>query len=500
MKRPSRSLRDAERSCARPFRRLSGAVLAPLAAALALPVAATAAEVYSHGLFKEIEVTRPKGEARQFVLLLVGHQADGKVADGTAAALAQSMNAAGALVAQVRVEPFYTRLEAEGGTCSFANGALENLAHHLQAQLRLPTYSPALLVGQGQGAPLAYAMLAQAAPGTFAGGLSVGFCPELSLKLPLCPGRALALTRKLDERGSPDGYTLLPTPTLNAPWSVLQPEGDPACGPRAAQEFVAGASPGLMLTLPAQSLGGNSRAGNAAAPGWISSFETAYGRLSAHQTALAPPPASLSDLPIVEVEAGPPSDPAHADRFVVLLSGDGGWAGIDKGVAAALARAGLPVAGFDSLRYFWSARTPQRVAADLDRLVRYYATRWKRRHAVLIGYSQGADVLPFAINRLPPATRARVQSTVLLGPGQKASFEFHVANWVGKSGDKPILPEAQRLSAVDTVCIYGAAEKDSLCPALSPQHARSVALQGGHHFGGDYDKLAAIILEQSLRR
>lgn len=473
------------------------AAFAALGALALLPAAA--AETYSHGLFKEIEVTRPKGEVRQFVLLLVGQGADGKVSESTAATLAQSMNAAGALVAQVRVEPFYARLEAEGGTCSFANGALENLAHHLQAQLRLPTYSPALLVGQGQGAPLAYAMLAQAAPGTFAGGLSVGFCPELSLKLPLCPGRALALTRKLDERGSPDGFTLLPTPTLNAPWSVLQPEGDASCGPRAAQEFVAGASPGLMLTMPAQSLTAGGRGASPAA-GWLGSFETAYGRLSSHQTALAPPPASLSDLPIVEVPAGEPTDPAHAERFVVLLSGDGGWAGIDKGVAAALAKEGLPVAGFDSLRYFWTARTPQRVAADLDRIVRYYAARWKRRHAVLIGYSQGADVLPFAINRLPPATRTRVQSTVLLGPGQKASFEFHVANWVGKSGDKPILPEAQRLSAVDTVCIYGAAEKDSLCPALSPQHARALPLPGGHHFGGDYDKLAALILEHSTRR
>jgi type IV secretory pathway VirJ component len=474
--------------------------LAATAALLGTCALPASAQNFSHGLFKEIEVTRPRGEVKQFVLLLVGHGADGKPSDPTAAALAQSMNAAGALVARVRVEPFYERLEAEGGSCSFANGALENLAHHLQAQLRLPTYSPALLVGQGQGAPLAYAMLAQAAPGTFAGGLSVGFCPELSLKQPLCPGRALAATRKLDERGAPDGFTLLPTPTLNAPWTALQPEGDAICGPRAAQEFVAGATPGLMLTLPAQSLGGTGRAGAPPAAGWISSFETAYGRLSAHQTALAPPPPSLSDLPIVEVAAEPPTDPAHADRFVVLLSGDGGWAGIDKGVAAALAREGLPVAGFDSLRYFWSARTPQRVAADLDRLVRYYAARWKRRHVVLIGYSQGADVLPFAINRLPPATRARVQSTVLLGPGQKASFEFHVANWVGKSGDKPILPEAQRLSAVDTVCIYGTAEKDSLCPALSPQYARAVPLAGGHHFGGDYDKLAAVILEQSTRR
>jgi type IV secretory pathway VirJ component len=170
------------------------------------------------------------------------------------------------------------------------------------------------------------------------------------------------------------------------------------------------------------------------------------------------------------------------------------WAGIDKSVGAAFAAQGIPVAGFDSLRYFWSARTPEGLAADLDRVIRYYASRWNRDEVVLVGYSQGADVLPFALNRLPPATRASVRLTALLGPGQKASFEFHVANWLGPSGDLPIAPEARKLSAEDTLCLYGLDEKDSLCPELAPAHARALPLAGGHHFGGDYDALAARIL------
>ncbi len=43
--------------------------------------------------------------------------------------------------------------------------------------------------------------------------------------------------------------------------------------------------------------------------------------------------------------------------FAVILSGDGGWAGLDKKVAAALAAQGIDVVGIDSLRYFWSERT-----------------------------------------------------------------------------------------------------------------------------------------------
>ena len=198
----------------------------------------------------------------------------------------------------------------------------------------------------------------------------------------------------------------------------------------------------------------------------------------------------LADLPVVEV---PPT--AAGPRFAVLISGDGGWAAIDKGIAAALQKQGVPVVGFDSLRYFWTARTPEGLAADLDRLIRYYADRWKRSEVILIGYSQGADVLPFALNRLPARTRARVKLTALLGLGQKASFEFHLSNWIGASGDKPIAPEARKLLAADTLCIYGQDERDSLCPQLAPTHVRALSLAGGHHFGGDYDALAARILE-----
>jgi type IV secretory pathway VirJ component len=226
----------------------------------------------------------------------------------------------------------------------------------------------------------------------------------------------------------------------------------------------------------------------------LPAFTAAYASLAERRSTLSAPPASLSDLPVVEVPAA--GGASRSGRFAILLSGDGGWAGISQGIAAALAGGGIPVAGFDSLRYFWTARTPQRVADDLDRLIRYYAAHWQGDEVLLIGYSQGADVLPFVLNRLPVATRARVRQTTLLALGQKASFEFHVANWIGPSGDHPIEPEALRLDAARTLCIYGTAERDSPCPRLAPDHVHAIALPGGHHFGGDYARLADLIVSQ----
>ena len=195
-----------------------------------------------------------------------------------------------------------------------------------------------------------------------------------------------------------------------------------------------------------------------------------------------------------EVDGGA-TTPAVQDTFAILLSGDGGWAGLDKEVAAALAEQGVAVVGFDSLRYFWSKRTPQGLAGDLDRIVRYYAAHWKRRRVVLIGYSQGANVLPAAFNRLPGTSRRLVEQLVLIGLERKAAWQFHISNWIGAPADaRPIMPEASKLSATTTLCLYGEGDDDTLCPRLPAESVTAEEMPGGHHFNGAYDELAAKIL------
>jgi type IV secretory pathway VirJ component len=222
-----------------------------------------------------------------------------------------------------------------------------------------------------------------------------------------------------------------------------------------------------------------------------------YDRLAAANRApLPPPPASLSGLPLVEVQAtSAAKTEAARDTFAIMLSGDGGWAGLDKNVAAALSAQGVPVVGFDSLRYFWSRRTPQGLAQDLDRIARYYAAHWKRGRVVLVGYSQGANALPAAFNRLPEASRGLVAQVVLIGLEHKVAWQFHIGNWIGPPADaRPILPEATRLRAAETLCLYGEGDGDALCPELPAESVTAEQLPGGHHFNGAYDELAAKIL------
>jgi type IV secretory pathway VirJ component len=485
----------------------------PAASLLMIGTAARASEVIpppappanaahlSHGRFKDLLVYRPGGAPTSFVLFLSGEDGWNPSADTMARQLVQQ----GAMVAAIDWMQFKANLEADGDDCVFPDGDLENLSHFVQAYFHVPTYLTPMLVGVSSGAAMAYAVLAQAPSNTFAAALTLGFCPNFNLQKPLCTGSGLEFTRNARGRG----VELQPIKGLGNPWVDLHGEGDRTCPANAARTFISQVRGAAMVSLPQVSHDFSSPRE------WMPQYTAGFNTLAAHNAAAhaAPLPASLSDLPIVEVPAQPvaaQTAPAPAgaaasstaaagtaptDVFAIIMSGDGGWAGIDQDVAAALTARGIPVVGLDSLRYYWTARTPSGVASDTDRMIRYYLAHFGKQRVLLIGYSQGADVLPFAVNRLPEATRARVALTAVMGMSEHALFEFHLSSWVSDSNSGPAtLPEINRITGMPVLCIYGADENDSLCPKLDPSRYIIVKLKGGHHFDGDYANLAHQIL------
>ena len=446
---------------------------AVLLAALALfgHMAAADPARLSHGRFKDLAVYVPTAHAASFVLLLSGDAGWDRRADALAARLADQ----GAMVVGIDFKKFKAVLEADGGDCVFPDGDLENLSHFVQAYYRSTSYLAPLLVGIGAGGSMAYAVLAQAPKDTFAGALSLGFCPHLNLEKPLCKGSGLEMTHP----GRGLGLELRPVKSLSNPWVTLQGLQDSACPAAANRDFVAKVHGAAIATLPQLS---------------DQSIGAAFAKLAAANSNRGiAPPAELGDLPVVEVPAKP--DAAPSDAFAIMMSGDGGWAGLDQDIAAALSAKGIPVVGLDSLRYYWTARTPQSVAADTDRLIRYYLAHFGKQRVLLIGYSQGADVLPFALNRMPAATQAHVAVAALLGMSEHAVFEFHVASWIADDNSGPeTLPEVNRIGGIPVLCIYGEDEHDSLCPKLDSKKFHIVKLKGGHHFDGNYVGLADHIL------
>jgi type IV secretory pathway VirJ component len=434
-------------------------------------VAGAAPAILSHGRFKDLVVYAPEPKATSFVLFLSGDEGW----NSTAEAMAQQLKQQGAMVVGIDTRQFKAVLEADGGQCAVPAGDLENLSHFVQAYYHSDTYLAPLLAGISSGGTLAYAVLAQAPRNTFAGALTFGFCPHLSLDKPLCKGSGLQFS---GAHGS--GTEFLPIKALSNPWVSIESTHDRICPIGVVQDFISKVHGAALAVVP---------------DGGAAPFAAAFANLSAATSSarVAAPPAELGGLPVVEVPAQPGSPPS--DFFALIMSGDGGWAGLDQDIAASLSAKGIPVVGLDSLRYYWTARTPDGLAADTDKLIRYYLSRFGKNRVLLIGYSQGADVLPFAVNRLPAATKSRVALAAILGMSEHALFEFHVSNWISDDNSGPLtLPEVNLISGMPVLCIYGEQELDSLCPKLEPKRFKVVKLKGGHHFDGNYAELAEQIL------
>jgi type IV secretory pathway VirJ component len=126
-----------------------------------------------------------------------------------------------------------------------------------------------------------------------------------------------------------------------------------------------------------------------------------------------------------------------------------------------------------------------------------YGARWNAQHVALVGYSFGADVMPFAYNRLPPALREKVSLIALLGFAPDADFQIRVGGWLGMpASDKAlkVQPELTRVPPAIVQCFYGENEKDTLCPSLTKTGVEVIRTSGDHHFGGDYNSLEQRIL------
>ena len=392
--------------------------------------------------------------------------------------MARHLAERGAMVAGIDLAQFQENLDADGADCVFPDGDLENLSHFLQAYYHVPAYLPPILAGYSAGGTLAYAVLAQAPANTFAAAVSMDFCPSSPLRKHLCKGSGVDYRARAGDAG----VDFLPSPTGN-PWLVLETPAPKACDAAVVSSFVAEVPNAQIVAIDAGV--------GAPAPAYLATFETLIAKNAPPAAQAAP--AALSDLPLIDLP--PQAASPQANTFAIMISGDGGWAGLDKDVAAALNAEGIPVVGLDSLRYFWSARTPGGLAADLDRMIRYYTAALGKPHVMLIGYSQGADVLPFAVNRLSNPTRAHVTLAAIMGMSEHALFEFHMSSWVSDDESGPAtLPEVDRITDIPVLCIYGDEESDSLCPKLDAHKFTVVKLKGGHHFDGNYDGLARTIL------
>lgn len=207
------------------------------------------------------------------------------------------------------------------------------------------------------------------------------------------------------------------------------------------------------------------------------------------------PAQSVSGLPLHEVAGAGPG----GDRLALLLTGDGGWAGIDKDIARTLADSGIAVVGLDLATYLHVRRTPAEVAHDAARILTHYLAAWDRRRIVVVGYSRGAEIAPFLVRRLPDSLQARIDLVAMLGLATRAGFHVTMLDLLKSTSnpkDPPVEPEIQALAEarIPMLCVYGAEEAESYCRDAPEGLMTRIGKSGGHHFDGDHHALARDIL------
>ena len=401
--------------------------------------------------------------------------------------MARTLASLDALVIGIDIVHYLKQVQQTSEKCLYPAGDFEVLSKYVQQQLSYPDYRTPILVGYSSGATLVYAALVQAPPGTFKGAISLGFCPDLLLTKPACPGEGL----KWDQLPKGKGVSFLPASTLEQPWIAMQGLVDQVCDPTQTEAFVRQVKHGEVVQLTKVGHGFS------VPKNWLPEFKAAFARIAATQPDSVPKPtvAEVSDLPLVEV----PAAGSASKLMIVQLSGDGGWRLTEQGMSQTFAENGIPTVGLNSLKYFWTRRTPEGASGDLTRIMTHYLAAWKKEQIILIGYSLGADVLPFMVSRLPEELRAKIRLLVFMGLSPSVDFEFHVTDWVGltsKSTQLPTRPEVEKLRGMRIFCFYGEEDKDILCPELDSGLVQSFLMSGGHRIRGRYSPVTEAVLNE----
>lgn len=456
-----------------------------LASALLLAAAAvpsTKEETVQLPGFSNVHVYRPDplDRARGVVLFISG---DGGWNSGVID-MARRM-APQALVAGLSMPAWQKSAEKQRDRCWYPAGELEVAAQALEKHYALPRYVPPILVGYSSGATVVYGALAQAPTTTFAGGVSLGFCPDLEVARPFCGEKDWKPSYDAKKRKGwlPERRDLAP------PWHVLQGATDQVCSPSGTADFV--------QAIPTAHLAWLDKVGHGfGVPSrWGAAFDGAVAALLEPQGLFVPPAVASTSrfdglgLPLQVTW------PDHARQAVIFVSGDGGWADLDRTVARELAADGIAVIGWNTLRYFWSAKTPERFRADLARVLEEVPADVS---VAAGGFSFGAEVVPAALAAGPrTGALARVSALVLLAPGMHASFEVSPLDWIGGGADSgPSVPDAlARLQPLPVLCMDGSEEDASGCHGAKVPSVQHVGLPGGHHFGGDFHAVATRIVQ-----
>lgn len=188
--------------------------------------------------------------------------------------------------------------------------------------------------------------------------------------------------------------------------------------------------------------------------------------------------------------------PSHDKPLIFYISGDGGLNKFSTAMCESLNKKGYDVTALNARSYFDDKKTPEQTAEDIKNYLLRKTSGRKNKEVVLIGYSFGADVLPFVLNRLPKNLLNNIKASFIMASSGNTDFEIHWADLFGKGKKREmdVVSEINKLTVDNLVIINASDEQDLAVNKINLKKYSHEVLPGGHHFDGDTEEITEVIM------
>lgn len=437
--------------------------------------------------FGKVYTYKQTGIPANIIIMISG---DGGWNNGMAE-FAKSFTEKRSLVVGVDIVRYYKDLRPRKDDCYSVASDFIELATATERKYGFTGYVPPVIMGYGSGASLVYGILAQARPGVFIGGISLGFNREIDLPKKLC--QTNGLSEKVLSPGK--SYLLLPDTRLGNQWIVIQGKKDKVCNFDSVALFVKKTGDAELIALA--ETGHYFSKHDDFMPQWKAAYNNLIEKFQTSQP-LTLTTGKFSNFPINIIREKTPLPNAPIALF---FSGDGGWFGFEQNISEKVGAYGIPTIGIDTKKYFWNRKTPEKCASDMAEILNFYSREWGKNQFIIIGYSQGAEVIPFLVSRFPEQLRTKVLSVVMLSPETTTDFEIHITNMIGlgsRQNTYNVIDEIRKLPKMNILSIYGDGERTTMPELLKNTLSKVVFIPGDHHYHANSTLIVKTMKENNI--
>lgn len=199
---------------------------------------------------------------------------------------------------------------------------------------------------------------------------------------------------------------------------------------------------------------------------------------------------SGANLPVSVFKGSDTSKPV-----LFYISGDGGWNKFSTAFIQNLSSKGYKIVGLNAREYFWHKKDAVQTAEDMSLVITSHMKTAKNKSFVLIGYSFGADVIPFIVSHSNAEITANLKYLILMSPSSSTDFEVHISELLGVGNNNGLSVPAE-INKIEkpVLFVFGDKEDDFPMKDIRIKNYKVEKLPGGHHYDGDPSAVCNVIL------